>query len=321
MKNREIYKKITCFVWPRVPLIIVGGFILVYFPYVAVRLTEKMKGFLPNFIIAAMSAAGILIAKNISFYGKKSATLAQISMTARAVVYGVLPADVKREGYRVAKYHFKNISVGDLSKQAFRTFYHDIIKKEETRSDGEKHGRVFALELKTFAELFILNALPFVGEFALAWEFVYPGTTFEESICDSSEVLLSNWLRLTLLFLALIILLVIKIILTILISGTILVLLLGFLYSLKNASDLFTGLTDFFSKAEALEDTLVLMLPEYLAVIAAFPFFRSSIRIKMFRCFFKGADRKAPTGRIYAKLGNTVRKLRCEAEQSSEGME
>ena len=107
MKNREISKKTLCFVWPRVPFGIVGGFVLICFPYIAVRLTEKMEGFFPHFLIAAMSAAGILLAKNIISYGKKRATMARISMTARAVVYGVLPANVKQEGYRVSKYHNK----------------------------------------------------------------------------------------------------------------------------------------------------------------------------------------------------------------------
>lgn len=311
MKNRKIYKKTLCFVWPRVPFSIVGGSVLICFPYIAVRLTEKMEGFLPGFLIAAMSAAGILLAKNIISYGKKGATMAQIAMMARAVVYGVLPANVKQEGYRVAKYHFENITVGDISKRAFRAAYDDIIKKGRTKKPGEVQGSTLFSELKTFAELFILNALPYVGECALAWEFVYPGTTLEESICDSAEVLKNNWFRMTLLFLAETILMVLRVLLMIVLSGTVLVLLLGIIYSAKNTVDVFTGFTAFFSNTRIIDESLILMLPEYLAVTAAIPFFRSSIRILTLRAFFKAADRRPPTGRIYAKLGNAVSRLKA----------
>lgn len=316
LKNREIFKKTLCFVWPRVPFGIVGGFVLVCFPYIAVRLTEKMEGFFPSFLIAAMSAAGILLAKNIISYGKKRDTMAQIAMTARGVVYGVLPANVKQEGYRVSKYHFEHITVGDISKRAFRTVYDDFIKKNGEPRPGENRGLALLAELKTFAEMFIINTLPYVGECVLAWEFAYPGTTFEESICDSAEVLKNNWLRMTLLILLEIIRMIIKVILVILVSGTLFVLFVGLLYSLKNSVDILTGLTDFFSNPDIFDETAVLMLPEYLSAVAVFPFFRSSSRIRVFRAFFKAADRKPPTGRIYAELGNAVRRLKSEESEA-----
>ncbi len=312
MKNRKIFKKTLCFVWPRVPFGIAGGFVLVCFPYVAVRLTEKMEGIFPQFLIAAMSAAGILLAKSIISYGKKRATMAQISMTARAVVYGVLPANVKQEGYRVSKYHFDNITVGDISKRAFRTVYEDFIKKDRKPASGEDRGSTLFSELKTFAEMFVLNVLPYVGECVLAWEFAYPGTTFEESICDSAEVLINNWLRMTLLILTEIIRMIAKVILVIIISGTIFVLLAGLFYSLNNEVDVFTGLTDFFSNPNVFDESFLLMLPEYLSAVAAIPFFRSSSRIRVFRAFFKAADRRPPKGRFFAELGNAVRRLKGE---------
>lgn len=309
MKSRIIYKKKCCFVWPRVPCSIAGGFALLFFPYAAIRLTEKMDGLLPGFLLAAMSAAGILLAKSITSFGAKQANLAQLSMMTRGIVYGVLPENVKKEGYRVAKSHFEYITVGEISRRAFEKASDRFFYKGKEQSSDKDSSKRFTAELKTFTELFLVTSLPYIGECTLAWEFAFPGATLEESICDSIEVIRNNWLRIIFLFLTETLLLILYVFMTVAVSGTVIVLFLEYLPCAKFAADAAAGFASRFLEYEALEGNSFLMFPIYLVILAVLPFFRSSIRIMTLRTFFKAADRKPPKGKVYARLGKTIRFL------------
>ena len=299
MKLRRIYRKTCCFTWPRVPYAVAGVFAVIWFPLLALRIFGGYDGAFSALVAAGSAAAAALLAKTLSSYGTKKARLAQLSMMARGLVYGSLPENVKTEGYRVAKAHFDYVTLSDMSKRALRKFYGNVLKKG---SSGEEAGVSFLRELRSFAELYLMNMLPYVGECSIAWEFAYPGRTLEESMCDSLEVVGRNWKRMLFAITGGLLLLYAEMFLLIFAAAIVLVLIFDFFPTLSGIAEIISynaGTAEMFS---SFGENIALSFALVLIITALFPFAKSRMRLRILRTFFNCADINPPTGRLYGKI-------------------
>lgn len=192
------------------------------------------------------------------------------------------------------------------------------IKKAYAKRTGKIADDINLLpELKDVLELFALNLIPYAGECMLAWEFVYPGTTLEESMCDSLEVLAKNWLRMLVT-----IILQILMIACFVFGGTLVLSVIIYAIGdnhpvLKESVDKIAAPALSSKDYASFGENAVLGFIIILIISALLPFILSRMRVWTLDTFFKCADRKPPTGKIYAKLGERIKRMQKEADESN----
>ena len=286
MSNREIYKKTLCFVWPRVPYAVIGTFVIIWTPWLIKRLFALMNVDLPRWISYVLIFLGLLLAKNLASWGTKPARVAQISMMTRGIVFGKMPKDVKTEGYRIARYHFNYIGLGEILKRA----------AAKLRNGGD-----FENDLVSFLFVFGANLTPWLGDCALAWQFIYPGRHYSETLCDSVEAMRRNWLKMlpviafncikVLLFVFFTALAIVFISIPIMENG-------GQPAQIMQAAA--SGAAESADYANA-TDFLVQAVFSMIVISSLYPFVKSRQRVRVLRTFFNAVDKNPPTGTIYRK--------------------